>query len=79
MGLNDYERIKFDNAIKSDPALKRLYEFKVEIINHNMPILQLNPETKTLDMVWPPKVQYLLDHADWCIKTYLKSTYNLDI
>lgn len=78
MELNDYERIKLDHAIKSDPVLKRLYEFKIEIINHNMPILQLNPETKTLDMVWSPKVQSLLDHADWCIQTHLKSTYNIN-
>lgn len=71
--FEDFQR----DRMMSDPALKRLYEFKINIIDHSMPILRLNPETKTLDMVWPPKVQALLDHADWCIQAYLKSTYNI--
>lgn len=62
--------------MKTDPQLHRLYEFKLDIKQNSMPVLKEYLESKTFEMLWPPKVQALLDHADWCIQTYIKSTYN---
>ena len=62
--------------MKYDPDLRRLYQFKIDLIKNSMPALRASLGTKTFETFWPPKVQALLDHADWCIQTYIKSTYN---
>lgn len=79
MGLNNSELVKVYDAVRSDPNLKKLYELRADILENNVPVLRINPKELTCESFYPYKVQKMLDHNEWCIKTYIKSTYNLDI
>lgn len=79
MGLNNSELVKVYDAIRSDPDLKRLYELRANILENAVPVFRINPKALTCQSFYPDKVQKMLDHNEWCIKTYIKSTYNLDI